>query len=56
MVAGHEYFKCADRHGVLVVPGKVILMDDAISEGEEGSSNVSVSPKPSEEDDNTVMT
>jgi len=56
VVAGHEYFKCADRHGVLVVPGKVILMDDAISEGEEGSSNMSVSSRPSEEDDNTVMT
>ena len=31
-VGSTEYFVCADKHGVLVVPNKVTFIDDAISE------------------------
>ena len=42
-VGGEQYFTCADKHGVLVVPNKVTFIDDAISEASDESEGKSQS-------------
>lgn len=42
-IGGVQYFACADKHGVLVVPNKVTFIDDAISEASDESEGKSQS-------------